>query len=76
MITRLRKIGKSHALLLDRTLMEAVGLEESALVQLTVHHGSLLVTPVNPTATTPEQFGAAMEYVMKKRASALKRLAD
>ncbi len=76
MITRLRKVGKNHALLLDRTLMGLIGLEENALVQLTVHHGSLLVTPVSPTVATPEQFDAAMEYVMKKRASALKRLAD
>ncbi len=76
MITRLRKVGKNHALLLDRTLMELIGLEENALVQLTVHHGSLVVTPVNPIAVTPEQFEVAMRRVMRKWGDALKRLAD
>jgi antitoxin component of MazEF toxin-antitoxin module len=76
MITRLRKVGRNRAVLLDPTLMELIGLEENALVQLTVHRGSLVVTPVNPSAVTPEQFEAAMRRVMKRWKGALKRLAD
>jgi antitoxin component of MazEF toxin-antitoxin module len=76
MIKRLRKVGNSSALILDRALMDLVGLEESAEVQLTVHHGSLVITPANPKVATPEQFEAAMARVLKRRASALKRLAE
>jgi antitoxin component of MazEF toxin-antitoxin module len=76
MIKRLRKVGNSSAIILDRALMELIGLEEGSQVQLTVHHGSLLITPANPRTATPEQFEAAMAHVMKKWAGALKRLAE
>jgi len=76
MIKRLRKVGNSNALILDKALMELVGLEENAEVQVTVHRGSLVLTPANPRTMTQEQFEAAMEHVLKTRHSALKRLAE
>jgi antitoxin component of MazEF toxin-antitoxin module len=76
MVKRLRKVGNSSALILDKAIMELVGLEEGADVQLTVHQGSLLLTPVKPRAATDAEFEAAMDYVFKKRHSALKRLAE
>jgi antitoxin component of MazEF toxin-antitoxin module len=45
MIERLRKVGNSNALILDRPIMELMGLEEDGEVQLTVHEGSLIITP-------------------------------
>lgn len=76
MIKRLRKVGNSSALILDKALMELVGLEENAEVQVTVHGGSLVLTPTQPRTMTEEQFEAAMERVLKARHSALKKLAE
>lgn len=76
MIKRLRKVGNSNALILDRTIMELVGLEESGEVQLSVRDGSLVLTPANPRPIRPEQFERALSRVVARRGGALKRLAE
>lgn len=76
MVKRLRKVGNSSALILDRALMELIGLEAGAEVQLTVHHGSLMLTPVHPRQMTPEQLEGAVDNIIKRRRSLLKRLAE
>ncbi len=45
MIKQLKTVGKSNALILDKAIMELVGLEENGEVQLTVHSGSIIITP-------------------------------
>jgi len=76
MIKQLRKVGNSNALLLDRAVMDLVGLEEKGKVQLTVHNGSLILTPAHAKAISPEQFEQTLSKVVAKRRSALKRLAE
>ena len=76
MIKHLRKVGNSSALILDRALMEMIGLEENAEVQLTVHNGSLILTPANPMPVSQDEFEAALAKVVSRRRSALKRLAE
>ena len=76
MIKQLRKVGNSSALILDRAIMELIGLEENGEVQLTVHDGSLVLTPANPKQISPEQFERALSRVVRKRRSALRRLAE
>ena len=75
MIKQLRKVGNSSALILDRATMELVGLEENGEVQLTVHQGSLILTPANPTRVSPERFEECLSRVVRRRRGALKRLA-
>ena len=48
MIKQLRKVGNSNALLLDKPLLELVGLEENASVEITVDHGNIIISPVSP----------------------------
>ena len=76
MIKQLRKVGNSSALILDRAIMDLIGLEENGEVQLTVHNGSLVLTPANPKQISPEQFERALSRVVSKRRSALTRLAE
>jgi antitoxin component of MazEF toxin-antitoxin module len=76
MIKQLRKVGNSNALLLDKAVMELLGLEENGQVQLTVTDGSLVVTPVNPHPVSRERFEAALDRVVKERRDVLKRLAE
>jgi antitoxin component of MazEF toxin-antitoxin module len=76
MIKRLRRVGNSNAIVLDRAIMELIGLVEDAEVQLTVTDGSLIVTPVHPRAISPERFEAALDRVVSERREVLKRLAE
>ncbi len=76
MIKHLRKVGNSSALILDRAIMDLIGLEENGEVQLTVHNGSLVLTPANPKQISPEQFERTLSRVVSRRRSALRRLAE
>ena len=76
MIKRLRKVGNSNALVLDKAIMELIGLEENGQIQLTVSDGSLILTPVNPRPLNRERFEAALEHVVRERRETLKRLAE
>jgi len=76
MIKQLRRVGNSNALILDRAIMDLIGLEENGEVQLTVHNGSLVLTPANPKQISPEQFERTMSRVVSRRRSALRRLAE
>jgi len=76
MIKQLRKVGNSNALILDRAVMELVGLKENDAVQLAVKDGSIILTPVNPHAPSPEKFEEALARVVSRRRRALKRLAE
>jgi antitoxin component of MazEF toxin-antitoxin module len=75
-IKQLRKVGNSNALLLDRPIMELVGLRENGEVQLTVHDGSLVVTPADPSPVDPERFEACLKRVTARRRKVLRRLAQ
>jgi antitoxin component of MazEF toxin-antitoxin module len=75
MIKRLRKVGNGNALLLDKPILELLGLEENGQVQLTVEGGALIVTPVRPRAVDPKHFKDCLNRVVAKRGKALRRLA-
>lgn len=75
MIKQLRKVGNSNALILDKPILELLGLEEEGQVQLTIQDGSLIVTPARPQLVRAEEMGEKLDYVMKKRAEVLRRLA-
>lgn len=75
MIKQLRKVGNSNALILDKALLELVGLKERGSVQLTVANGSLIVTPVDPNPVTEERFQACLDRVVTEWGDVLQRLA-
>ncbi|HOI54102.1 MAG TPA: hypothetical protein PLP01_02530 [Phycisphaerae bacterium] len=76
MIKRLRKVGNSNALLLDRAVMELLGLDEGGRVQLTVEGPSLIVTPADPRPVDAAQLDACLDRVVSRRRDALRRLAE
>lgn len=75
MIKSLTKVGNSHAIILDRSLLDLVGLREDGQVQITFHNGSLIFTPVSPQVSDAE-FDAIAEEVIRERREVLKRLAQ
>jgi antitoxin component of MazEF toxin-antitoxin module len=76
MIKQIRKVGNSSALLLDKAIMELIGLEEGARVQLTVRDGSLIITPANPRPVDRERFEKCLDRVVRERRDALRKLAE
>jgi len=76
MIKHLRKVGNSNALILDKPILELLGLEEGGQVQLTIQDGSLIVTPANPGVVDQDAFESNLDLVIKKRKKVLKRLAE
>ena len=75
MIKRLRKVGNSNALILDKPILELLGLEEGGEVQLTIQDGNLIVSPARPQLVSPEEMSEKLEYFIKKRKELLRRLA-
>jgi antitoxin component of MazEF toxin-antitoxin module len=76
MIKQLRKVGNSNALILDKPILELLGLEENGEVQLIIQDGHLIVTPANPKLVDTESLSDQLEYVINKRRKVLKRLAQ
>jgi len=76
MLKRLRKVGNSSALLLDKPIVELLGLEENGRVQLTVEGGSLIVTPANPRPMDKARLEASLDRVVAHRRAALRKLAE
>lgn len=75
MIKKLRKLGNSNALILDKPILELLGLEENGQVKLTIQDGNLIITPANPKLVKAEEMKEQLDYVMKKRKDVLRRLA-
>lgn len=76
MIKQLRKVGNSNALILDKPILELLGLAEGGEVKLTIQDGNLIVTPARPGKLDSEALGETLDYVVKKRKRVLKRLAQ
>lgn len=76
MIKQLRKVGNSNALILDKPILELLGLEEGGQVQLTIQDGNLIVTPTNPEQVDPKNLQEKLDIIIKKRQKVLKRLAQ
>ena len=76
MIKQLRKVGNSNALILDKPILELLGLEEDGQVLLTIQDGKLIVAPARPRLASAEHLGGTVEHVMKRRQDALRRLAQ
>jgi len=75
MIKQIKKVGNSHAIILDKAIMELVGLEEHGEVQLAIHNGSIILTPSNPRPVDKERFESCLSRVVEGRREVLRRLA-
>lgn len=76
MVKTIRKVGNSNALLLDKTILELIGLREGGQVNLTVTNGSLVVTPVAAMPVDPEKFQKCLDQVVRTRRKLLEKLSQ
>jgi antitoxin component of MazEF toxin-antitoxin module len=75
MIKMLKKHGNSMALVIEKPMMEALGITEETPLQVTVNGNALVVTPAN-VGVGPERMKAVIKDIRKRYGPMLKRLAD
>lgn len=78
MIKTITKIGNSHGIIFDSTLLQLAHLKPGDEVNVEIHSGgTITITPITPMtpAPSPVEFSAKVEDVMKRYAQTMKRLA-
>ncbi|MEO7862693.1 MAG: AbrB/MazE/SpoVT family DNA-binding domain-containing protein [Nitrospirales bacterium] len=75
MIKTLKKHGNSMALVIEKPMMEALGITEETPLQVTVNGNALVVTPAN-VGVGPERMNTIIKEIRKQYGPMLKRLAD
>ncbi|HYS53201.1 MAG TPA: AbrB/MazE/SpoVT family DNA-binding domain-containing protein [Thermoanaerobaculia bacterium] len=75
MVKRLTRTGNSFALVLDKPLLEQLGIDEKTPLELSTNGDVLVVTPVRDRARE-RKFRKAVEKVNRKYAGLFKRLSE
>ena len=74
MIKTLQKHGNSQALVIEKALMEAMGIREDTPLQLTVSGNSIIVTPAN-VGIGPEAVAESVKKLRPRYGQMLRNLA-
>lgn len=75
MITTLKKHGNTQALVISREMMEQLGIDEDTPLEMTVHDGTLRVTPTN-VGLGKERVEQAIQKLRCRYGGMLRRLAQ
>jgi antitoxin component of MazEF toxin-antitoxin module len=75
MVKTLQKHGNSQALVIEKPLMEALGIEPNSPLQVTVSGNSLVVTPVH-VGIGREKVSEIIEKLRPRYGDMLQRLAE
>ncbi len=75
MIKTLTKLGNSQALVIEKPLMEALGIKPDTPLQLTVSGNSLIVTPAN-VGIGREAVAESIRKLRPRYGKMLKKLAE
>lgn len=74
MIKKVRKVGNSHVITLDKAIMEQMGLREGSEVNVQLDGRNAVVSPAMPRVKD-EEVTAALADGMKRYDDVLRRLA-
>ncbi len=74
MVKTLKKHGNSQALVIEKALMEAIGIQVDTPLQITVSGNSLIVTPAH-VGIGREQVTEAIDKLRPRYGAMLERLA-
>lgn len=73
---KLTKHGNSYALVIERAILELLGIDDQTLLQISTPDGmTIIITPVKSKAEK-KQLSDSMKKVNKKYSRTLKRLAE
>jgi len=74
MVKKLTRLGNSSALVVDKTLMELMGIDSDTLLKISVKDRRMIVEPLSEEERA-ERFKAAMKKTGTKNAELFRRLA-
>lgn len=74
MIKTLQKHGNSQALVIEKALMEAIGIQADSPLQITISGNSLIITPVH-VGVGRERVAEAIDKLRPRYGTMLKNLA-
>ena len=75
MVKKLQKHGNSQALVIDKPIMEALGIDADSPLQLTISGNSLIISPVN-VGVGRERVLETIEKLRPRYRQMLERLAE
>jgi antitoxin component of MazEF toxin-antitoxin module len=75
MIKKLQKHGNSHALVIDKPILEAMGIDADSELQVTVSGNALIIAPVN-VGVGRKRVLEAIDKLRPRYGEMLKRLAE
>jgi antitoxin component of MazEF toxin-antitoxin module len=75
MIKKLQKHGNRVALIIEKPVMQAMGITEETPLQVTVNGNALVVTPAN-VGVGQDRIKSTVKELRKRYGPMLKRLAD
>ncbi len=75
-LKKLIKHGNSYALVIERPILNLLGIDSDTLLEISTPDGtSIVITPVK-TKTQQKRFSASLKKINKKYGGALNRLAE
>ncbi len=74
MVKRIVKSGNSGSITIDKAILDLLGIRLGDYMSLTVHDGSIVMTPVG-VGIEPERIEKSLKRARRKYDGALKRLA-
>lgn len=73
---KLTKHGNSYALVIERPILDLLGIDDTTLLQVSTPDGtSIVITPIRNKAEL-KRFSTSLKKINKKYGRALKRLAE
>ena len=76
MIKTLTRIGNSRGVILDRTMLDHIGVSEGETIELTMEAGKIVITAAEAKPLIKRSFEEAKARTLKRYSGILKRLAD
>lgn len=75
MTKTISKVGNSHGIIFDSTLMDLARVKAGDRLTVTVHEGgTIILTPIRPSLD-PTKAGAMAKSIIRKNSALFKRLA-
>ncbi len=76
MIKTLTRIGNSRGVILDRTMLDHIGVSEMGAVEISIEAGKIVISAPQAKSSKRESFEEAVEWTIQNYDGALRRLAD
>jgi antitoxin component of MazEF toxin-antitoxin module len=76
MIKTLRRVGNSYGIVIDRPIMDLVGIKPDGEVEITPHEGGLLIRPVERASDHKSRVRRSASRMAAIHREGLKKLAD